>query len=64
VGGMAVLAEVCKHGDTEVRKLVHDRIKEAGAAAGRELSCKLCLYCGRWDLVRRLGSPARRKSFA
>jgi hypothetical protein len=34
---MAVLAEVCKHEDAEVRKLVHDRMKEAGGAAGREL---------------------------
>jgi hypothetical protein len=35
--GIAFLAWVCRYGDATVQQMVHDRIKEAGAAAGRAL---------------------------
>lgn len=35
--GIAFLAEVCKYGTRESQQLIHDRIKTAGAKAGRAL---------------------------
>ena len=35
--GMAFLAWVCKYGDRNVQRMIHDCIKRKGAAAGRAL---------------------------
>jgi hypothetical protein len=35
--GIAFVAEVCRYGNADAQQAVHDRIKEAGAAAGRAL---------------------------
>ena len=49
--GIEFLAEVCKHGDASAQRAVHNKIKKAGAAAGRALWQKLIHDNGQWDLI-------------
>lgn len=41
--GISFIADVCRHTDAEGQRIIHDRIKRKGAAAGRRL----------WRLVKR-----------
>jgi hypothetical protein len=50
--GIHFLAEVCKHGDASAQRAIRNRIRKAGAAAGRELWLVLCREA-RPDLIRR-----------
>jgi hypothetical protein len=59
--GAAFLAEVCTYGDARTQRAVRNRIRKAGAAAGRKLWLDLCREKGWWKLLARRERRIRRQ---
>jgi hypothetical protein len=62
--GFEFLAEVCEYGDASAQRAVRNRIKKAGAAAGRALWQQLIREADIWELIHKHTQRHNMRMFA